>query len=101
MKGLSTPTSELLNDRGLFGAGLYFAKDAVYSWQCPGCCDTCTDDDGVMMVLLYLVSIGIPCVGEEGMRNMPKIHDGLRQTKKNWHKSASGPGCSVMGMRGG
>jgi len=68
----------LLNARGLWGQGLYFARDAAYSYRCPGCCDTCRDDDGHMMVMLCLVSVGLPCVGEEGMKHFPKVHDGLR-----------------------
>lgn len=89
----------LLNERGLFGAGVYFARDATYSWQCPGCCDTCTDAaSGDMMVLLCLVSTGMPCVGEEGMRNMPKIHDGLRPKMSygSFVDSASNPEIFVV-----
>ena len=30
-----------------------------------------------MMVMLCLVVVGVPTVGEEGLRNMPKIHEDL------------------------
>lgn len=69
--------NSLLNERGLWGKGLYFARDSAYSYKCPGCCDTCIDDKGHMMVMLCLVSTGIPCVGEEGMKICPKIHPDL------------------------
>lgn len=70
------------NQRGLWGKGVYFARDVAYSIECPGCCNTCLDDDGNMMVLLCLVQTGLPCVGEEHMtENMPKVHEGMRPQK--------------------
>jgi hypothetical protein len=66
-----------LNQRGLWGGGNYFARDSAYPFMCPGCCDSCLDEEGNMMIFLCLVQTGIPCVGEEGLKNMPKIHDGL------------------------
>ena len=67
-----------LNERGLWGQGIYFARDATYSWKCPGCCDTCLDGDGDMMVMLCLVSVGVPCVGEQGLKKTAKLHGDLR-----------------------
>lgn len=67
-----------LNERGLWGKGVYFARDAIYSIECPGCCNTCEDADGNMMVLLCLVQTGLPTVGEEHMKEVPKVHDELR-----------------------
>lgn len=69
--------NNLLNERGLWGKGLYFARDSAYSYKCPGCCDTCDDGKGHMMVMLCLVSTGISCVGEENFKNFPKIHPEL------------------------
>ena len=71
-----------LNERGLWGKGVYFARDAAYPIACPGCCNTCLDDDGNMMVLLCLVQTGLPCVGEEHITgNIPKVHDEMRPQK--------------------
>ena len=67
-----------LNKRGLWGEGVYFARDAVYPDTLQGACDTCLDDDDNKMVMLCLVNVGLPCVGEEGMKNFPKIHPELK-----------------------
>ena len=51
------------NERGLWGQGVYFARDAVYSVECPGCCDECYDEEGDRMLMLCLVQTGLPTVG--------------------------------------
>ena len=67
-----------LNERGLWGQGVYFARDAVYSVECPGCCDNCIDDEGNQMLMLCLVQTGLPVVGEEHIKDAPKVHEGMR-----------------------
>jgi len=67
------------NERGLWGQGVYFARDAAYSIECPGCCDECFDAEGNRMLLLCLVQTGLPTVGEQHLtRDMPKVHEGMR-----------------------
>ena len=63
---------------GLWGQGVYFARDAIYSVECPGCCDDCYDDDGNKMLMLCLVQTGLPTVGEEHMTEVPKVHEKLK-----------------------
>ena len=45
------------------------------------------------MMLLCLVAVGIPCVGEEGLMYAPKIHDGLHPQSRyfSYADSASNP----------
>ena len=68
----------VLNERGLWGKGVYFARDAVYSIECPGCCDDCYDDEGNKMIMLCLVQTGLPTIGEEHLTEAPKVHEGMR-----------------------
>ena len=44
---------------------------------------SCLDEDRNMMVLLCLVQTGIPCVGEEGINHMPKVHADLNPMRYN------------------
>ena len=68
----------MATDRALWGQGSYFARDAAYPWRLNNCCDTCIDEEGNMMMMLCLVVVGLPCVGQEGLCVMPKVHEGLR-----------------------
>lgn len=43
----------------------------------------CLDDEGSMMVMLGLVTVGTPCVGQEGLLDMPKIHPEMRTFSGN------------------
>ena len=60
-------------DTVLWGDGIYFARDATYSWG-AGYTQECCDEDEHEMILLCLVATGIPCVGVQGLSNIPKIH---------------------------
>ena len=64
----------LLADKQLWGAGLYFARDSAYSIDY---CSSCVDSDGQQMMMLCLVTCGLPCVGEEGLKIFPKVHPGM------------------------
>ena len=63
----------LLANDGLWGKGLYFARDSAYS---ADYCKTCVEN-GQMMMMLCLVTCGLPCVGEEGLKAFPKVHEGM------------------------
>ena len=67
----------LLNEKHIWGQGIYFARDSAYSWH-SGWCNDCIDKDGHKMIIMCLVSTGIPLVGEEEFKNMPKIHEDMR-----------------------
>ena len=56
------------------------------------------DDRGHKMMLLCLVTVGIPCVGEEGMKLAPKIHDDLHPPSRyfSYTDSASNPEIHVV-----
>ena len=53
-----------LNERGLWGQGVYFARDAVYSIN--------------KMIMLCLVQTGLPTIGEEHLTEAPKVHEEMR-----------------------
>jgi len=60
-----------LNERGLWGKGIYFARDASYSAIFSS---GCRDEKSFKMMLLCQVEVGIPCVGEAHISHMPEIH---------------------------
>jgi hypothetical protein len=49
----------------------------------------CRDKDGHLMLLMCLVCVGLPCVGEEGMKLAPKIHPSHRLGYFSWVHHAS------------
>lgn len=66
------------NKRGLWGKGVYFARDAIYCLECPGVLTHCLNDQGYKMILLCLVQAGLHCVSEQHIvEDMPEVHEDL------------------------
>lgn len=66
-------------DRSIWGTGLYFARDACYSYYGTGKMKPpgfCTAEDGVIKMVLCLLATGLPCAADE---NMKLLHTSRRQ----------------------
>jgi len=83
-----------LNTRSLFGFGSYFARDAAYPVNEHLCC--ASDENGVEMVLLCLVEVGLPCVGDEHMKNLPRVHPDVRLNYTSYVDYAANPEFYVV-----
>ena len=62
----------MVSFRALWGDGNYFARDVTYPVR-GGFCKDCKDSEGNLMMVLCLVIVGVPCVGQAGMKNAPKV----------------------------
>lgn len=83
----------MLSQRALWGKGTYFARDAAYS---VGFAKGCKDDKGFRMLLLCLVEVGLPCVGEPHMVHRPQIHPDRGERYHSFVDSASNPEMWVV-----
>ena len=62
-----------------------------------GFCNQCTDDDHNKMIMLCLVECGVSCVGEEPIKILPRVHEGLPQLSyHSFVDSASSPEIYVV-----
>jgi len=61
---------------GLWGKGIYFARDAEYSVHGPYARAISDKRDDKKMILLCLVECGLPCLGERfmGPASVPRVH---------------------------
>jgi len=55
----------------LWGKGIYFARDAAYSYYGTGSARFCYEEDGVFKIMLCLVLTGLSCAADERMKLRP------------------------------
>jgi hypothetical protein len=72
--------SPLATERHLWGKGTYFARDAAYCKDIK-VCDKCLDEEGHMMIIMCLVVVGVPCLGQETVATTELIHPQMRPVK--------------------
>ena len=81
--------------RAIWGYGSYFARDAAYPVN-GGFCNECLDAQHNNMIMLCLVECGVPCVGEEHIKNWPRVREEFPLNYSSFVDSASSPEIYVV-----
>ena len=72
----------VMTERSLWGPGIYFARDALYSYYAtgsykpPGFCES--GSDGTIKILLCLLVTGLPCAADQEMKLLPFFRKPMR-----------------------
>ena len=72
----------VMTERALWGPGIYFARDALYSYYAtgaikpPGFCER--GSDGTIKILLCLLVTGLPCAADQEMKLLPFFRKPMR-----------------------
>jgi hypothetical protein len=71
---ISEPASgfqAVMGVKDLWGKGIYFARDAAYSFYGTGSARFCYEEGGVYKIMLCLVATGLSCAADEDMKLKP------------------------------
>ena len=68
-------------------------QDAAYSVPFAS---SCRDENGFSMLLLCQVEVGLPCVGEPHMENLPDMHPDKGYSYHSFVDSAANPEMYVV-----